>query len=125
MASKWLQALPSTNRMLNKANKKNQASSKLGNGKASRITFEKYIAAHDTKPIVVLKSSSTNELVRSLEAKNRIGEVESCGESGESGASDTHKKRAAASPLETGRHLTTAGIKRQKTQHKNNHSKHM
>lgn len=124
MASKWLQALPSTNRTLNKANKKKQAkaSSKLGNGKASRITFEKYIAAHDTKPIVVLKTSSTNELVRSLEAKNRIGEVESCGGSG---ASDTHKKRAAASPLETGRQLTTAGIKRQKTQHKNNHSKHM
>ena len=122
MASKCLQALPSTKRMLNKANKNDQASSKQRSGKASRITFKKYIAAHDTNPIVVLKTSDTNELVRSLEAKNRIVEVEILGKCG---ASDTHKKRAAASPLETDRHLTTAGIKRQKTQHKNKHSKNM
>ena len=57
MASKWLKALPSTKGMLNKPNKKHQATSKNGSGKASRITFEKYIAAHDTEPTVVLTTS--------------------------------------------------------------------
>ena len=125
MASKWLKALPSTKGMLNKPNKKHQATSKNGSGKASRITFEKYIAAHDTKPTVILTTSSANELVRNLEASNRI-EIDEVGRSGKSEASYTHKKRSAVSPLETDRRSHPAGIKKkQKTQDKNNYSIHM
>ena len=124
MASKWLQALPSSKGMLNKPNKKHQATSKSGSGKASRITFEKYIAAHDTKPTVILTTSSANELVRNLEASNRI-EIDEVGRSGKSEASYTHKKRSAVSPLETDKRSTPAGIKKQKTQHENNYSTRM
>ena len=72
MASKWLQALPSSNAMLNKPNKKTpRILAKVEAEKHSRITFEKYIAAHDTKPTVILTTSSANELVRNLEASNK------------------------------------------------------
>ena len=123
MASKWLKALPSTKGMLNNSNKKHQATSKNGSGKASRITFEKYIAAHDTEPTVVLTTSNTNQLVRTLEAINR-SEIDEVGRSGKSEASYTHKKRSAVSPLETDKRSTPAG-KKQKTQHENNYSTRM
>ena len=123
MASKWLKALPSTKGMLNTSNKKHQATSKNGSGKASRITFEKYIAAHDTEPTVVLTTSNTNQLVRTLEAINR-SEIDEVGRSGKSEASYTHKKRSAVSPLETDKRSTPAG-KKQKTQHENNYSTRM
>ena len=116
MASKWLKALPSTKGMLNKPNKKHQATSKNGSGKASRITFEKYIAAHDTEPTVVLTTSNTNQLVRTLEAINR-SEIDEVGRSGKSEASYTHKKRSAVSPLETDRSSHPAGIKKKQKTH--------
>ena len=66
MASKWLKDLPSTKNMLSNKKKINDEDNTV-----KMTLFKKYIASHDTNPLVVLTTSGTTELIRNLEAKKR------------------------------------------------------
>ena len=66
MANKWLKDLPSTKNILSNKKKINDEDNTV-----KMTLFKKYIASHDTNPLVVLTTSGTTELIRNLEAKKR------------------------------------------------------
>ena len=104
MAGRWLQGLPSQKNMLNKevVNAQNDKSNVLSEKKI----FKKYIAAHDTNPLTVIKTCNTTELIRHLEAKHIID-----AEKKVSDDAKVNKKRCVATL-----HIDSTVNKKQKTE---------
>ena len=90
MAGRWLRGLPSQKNMLNK----NILNVQSDNNKAlsEKKKFKKYIAAHDTKPLAILTTCGTTELIRHLELKKILDADEK-----KCNSSKLSKKRSAAS----------------------------